>query len=178
MTDQVRILLRDDDGGAFAVSGFGRPEDFAPQIARFHSADLAFDGVVPAGAGELLVFTPVAPSPLGTALIREAHDVLLLLAYHTPDDDAMLAFDAGITDEYSRFYATRGVHYTGAFRVDGLGGGRLGEILCIDGVASVEEAERLCSEDLPPRIVEIEDECRTYQDREASRFLLWLQPKP
>jgi hypothetical protein len=100
----------------------------------------------------------------------------MVFAYHAHDDAEMLAFDARITDEYTAFYATRGVRYSGVYRAEALGLRCLGEILAFAGVHSAKEGEKLGSEDLSPRIVEIEDECRTYQDREAARFSMWLLP--
>jgi hypothetical protein len=61
--------------------------------------------------------------------------------------------------------------------VSGLGPPCLGEIIVFRGAGSIEEAERAGNEDLPQRIVDIEDECRTLQDREAGRVVLWLLPK-
>jgi hypothetical protein len=100
----------------------------------------------------------------------------MVFAYHAHDEQAMLEFDARITEEYSAFYATRGVHYAGVFHADGLGERRLGEIIAFDA-ASVEEAERMGNDHLPQRIVDIEAECRTLQNPEASRLVLWLAPR-
>jgi len=180
MSQRVRVLLHLGEDGAFTLSSRAAPDELAATVARFRSADVVLDGDgLHRSADEVLVYDLAAASPLDPDVLQRPHDLLMVFAYHVPDEAAMLAFDARITEEYTRFYAQRGVLYTGVYRVDGgaLGGGRLGEVLAWDGVASVEEAERLGSEDLPQRIVDIEDECRALQDREASRFVLWLQPK-
>jgi hypothetical protein len=173
----VRIRLRSDDGGAYALTASGVPEELGRQLGRHQSADVLLGAADGGGADETLVYRPAALSSVGLEVLSRPSAVLMVFAYLAHDEQEMLDFDAGISEEYTAFYATRGVHYSGVFRADGLGGQRLGEIIAFDA-ASVEEAERMGNDDLPQRIVDIEDECRTLQDREASRFVLWLVPRP
>jgi hypothetical protein len=176
VSDDVRILLHTGDAGAYALTARGVPEELGAEVGRFRSADVLLGAGDGTHGGETLVYSPVALSPLGLDVVQRPAAVLMVFAYHVHDEQAMLDFDAGITEEYTAFYLSRGVHYSGAFRVNGLGGQRLGEIIAFDA-ASVEEAEKLGSVDLPQRIVDIEEECRTLQNREASRFVLWLVPR-
>ena len=178
--DQVRILLHQDSAGSFEFVGRGVPDDLDAELARFHSADVVLGSGAVTGRGatdEMLVYTAAAPSPLGTEMLGRPHDLLMVFAYYVLDEAAVLEFDTRITEEYTRFFQTRDVHYAGLYHVSGLGDTLLGEIVAWDGVRSIEEAERLGNDDLPRRIVEIEDACRALQDREASRFALWLTPK-
>ena len=176
MSDVVRILLHTGDGGRYAVNAGGVPDELAAELQRYRSADVVVgDGSAPP-ADRTLVFTAVALGPAGMGALGGNSDAILLaFGYHAHDEAAILAFDARITEEYTAFYLTRGVTYTGVFHLEGADTPPLGELLVFDA-ASLEEAERLGSEDLPQRIVDIEDECRTLQDREASRFSLWLVP--
>ncbi len=96
--------------------------------------------------------------------------------YHPLDEATLFAFDARITEEYTALYAARGVSYMGTFRVVGPDGPCLADFMVFE-TASQAEAERLGEEDLPGRIVAIEDECRTLQDRERRRYVLWLIPR-
>jgi hypothetical protein len=182
MSDIVRIVLRGDDSGAYTVGGArGVPDELAATLQRFRSADVVLDGAPatpPVGEHAVLQFVMASPSPLGHGVVGGPHDALVAFAYHAHDDGALLAFDERITDEYTRFYATRGIRYAGVYRVEAhdLGLVCWGEILAYDGVHTVEEGDRLGNQDLPPNIVAIEDECRTHQDRAAPRVVLWLFP--
>jgi hypothetical protein len=161
------------------VTAPGAPGDLATELQRYRSADVVVgDGAstAPESTADLtLTLTSVAPSPADVGTLSGHDGVLLVFGYHARDEQAMLAFDARITEEYTAFYLTRGVTYTGVFHLDGPATPPLGEIIAFDA-ATVEDAERLGNEDLPQRIVDIEDECRTLQDRDASRFSLWLVP--
>ena len=172
----VRLVLR-SDGGAYAVTANGSPDELLAALQRFRGADVLLDGGdggAPAGDDAVIELTMASPSALGHSVVSSPHDMLAVLAYHAHDDGELLAFDARITEEYTAFYAARGIRYSGVYRLQGLGMRSFAEILAYDGVHSIEEADRLGNEDLPPAIVAIEDECRAHQDRSAPRFLLWL----
>jgi hypothetical protein len=81
--------------------------------------------------------------------------------YHPLDEGALFAFDARITEEYTALYAARGVSYPGTFRVVGPDGPCLADFVVFE-TASRAEAERLGEEDLPARIVAIEDTSIAY----------------
>jgi hypothetical protein len=178
MNDEVRILLHAGDRGRYAVTTSAVPDGDGDRLGQYRSADLSLGNGTGSGGADLTVlFRSAAPSSLGTAVLQAPNGLLMAFAYHAFDEAAMLAFDARITDEYTSFYAGRDIDYLGVFRVSGLGPPCLGEIIVFRGAGSIEEAERAGNEDLPQRIVDIEDECRTLQDREAGRVVLWLLPK-
>lgn len=174
----VRIDLYDDaDAGAFAVETLARPEgEASPADLPGLSADVSLNGGAAQGGARSLVFRPAVSSPVGTAPLARAGGMVSAYLYHPKDDAEILAFDARITEEYSAYYAARGIYYTGTYHVDGPDGPCIGETMAYD-VASREEADRLGNEGLSERIVAIEDECRSLQDLTRRRYLLWLTPR-
>lgn len=173
----VRIdLYADAEAGACSLSVLALPEGLASvDDLPGRSADLILDGAPPKTSARSLTFATAVSSPLGTAVLAPPGRIFFAYLYHPIDEQAILDFDARITDEYSAFYAGRGVYYTGTYRVTGPDGPCIGEIVAYDS-ASRAEAERLGNEDLTARITTIENECRALQDRARRRYGLWLVP--
>lgn len=177
----VRIDLHDEpSAGTHAVSVDAAPQGLAsPSDVSAGSATITWDGTnggaAAAPAESTLSFHTAVASPLGLEPLSRDPSLLYVYMYHPRDTEEILAFDARITDEYTAYYSERGVHYCGTFHVEGgpLGSG-IGEIVTFD-TADRAEAERWCTEGLSERIVAIEDECRTLQDRARPRYVLWLQ---
>ncbi len=175
----VRIdLYAAPSAGTHAVEVKAAPPELASaDDLPAGSATISLDGSIPsnAAAATTLSFRTAVASPIGLDPLRRNPALLYVYMYHPLDTGEILAFDARITGEYTAFYGERGAHYCGTFHVDGSPlGSSTGEIIAFDTADRVE-AERLCSEDLAERIVAIEDECRTLQDRSRPRYLLWLQ---
>jgi hypothetical protein len=178
MSMDVRIDLYPTRAtGAYTLDVIARPEGLAsPTDLPGQSADLILDDTPPRGEAHSISFTRAVPSPCSLATLAPRGRVVMTYLYHPLDEATLLAFDARITEEYTAWYATRGVSYLGTFRVVGPDGPCLADIMVFE-TASQAEAERLGEEDLPARIVAIEDECRTLQDRERRRYVLWLIPR-
>jgi hypothetical protein len=178
MSMDVRIDLYPNRAtGAYTLDVIARPEGLAsPTDLAGQSADLILDDTPPRGEAQSISFTRAVPSPCSLATLAQPGRVVMSYLYHPLDEATLFAFDARITEEYTAFYAARGVSYMGTFRVVGPDGPCLGEFVVFE-TASQAEAERLGEEDLPARIVAIEDECRTLQDRERRRYVLWLIPR-
>jgi hypothetical protein len=178
MSMDVRIDLYPDRAtGAYTLDVIVRPEGLAsPTDLPGQSADLILDDTPPRGESYSISFTRAVPSPCSLATLALRGRVMMIYLYHPLDEGTMFAFDARITEEYTAFYAARGVSNLGIFRVVGPDGPCLADFMIFE-TASRAEAERLGEEDLPARIVAIEDECRALQDREQRRYVLWLIPR-
>lgn len=178
MSMDVRIDLYPNRAtGAYTLDVIARPEGLAsPTDLPGQSADLILDGTPPRAEAHSISFTVAVPSPCSLTTLAQPGRVVLAYLYHPLDETTLLAFDARITEEYTAFYAARGVSYLGTFRVVGPDGPCLADFLVFE-TASRAEAERLGNEDLPARIVAIEDECRTLQDLQRRRYILWLIPR-
>jgi hypothetical protein len=178
MSMDVRLDLYPDGAtGAYALEMIARPEGLAsPHDLPGQSADLILDGTPPRAEAHSLSFTVAVPSPCDLTTLAQPGRVVLAYVYHPLDETTLLAFDERITSEYTALYRERGVFYLGTFRVVGPDGQCLSDFLVFE-TASRGEAERLGSEDLPTRIVSIEDECRTLQDLQRKRYILWLIPR-
>ncbi|HXA43764.1 MAG TPA: hypothetical protein VNV65_12730 [Candidatus Solibacter sp.] len=168
----VRIDLLPDGSGPYRLAVTARPEGLAsPSDIDASSGDLAV------GADEgrrSLVFEPWVPSPTGVDAVAAARPpIALVLLYQAKDEEAMAAFDERITEEYSAFYADRGVSYGGLCRVAGPHGSSLGELLGFE-VPDMAVALRAANDGLSDRIVAIEDECRLYQDLDRPRYTIWM----
>jgi len=174
----VRIDLFDDLAvGTHAVSVQAAPAGLAASSdIPAGSASVTLDsGPATVAAAMTLSFRRAVASPVGLDPLRRDPALLYAFLYHPVDTEAILAFDARITAEYTAFYGERGIHYCGTFHVDGSPlGACIGEILTFD-TTDRAEAERLCSDDISERIAAIEDECRTLQDRDRARYVIWLQ---
>lgn len=121
-----------------------------------------------------LVFEPWVPSPTGVDAVAAARPPIALVAlYQAKDEAVMAAFDERITEEYTAFYAERGVRYGGLCRVVGPHGTSLGELLGFE-VPDMAAAVRAANDGLSDRIVAIEDECRLYQDLDRPRYSIWM----
>jgi hypothetical protein len=93
--------------------------------------------------------------------------------YKPKDRNDLLAFERRIEPRYADYYAELGVHYAGLFDVAGMGAGYVAEILSFD--RPLAEAKQFVDDYEPsPDIAAIEEECRTLQNREDARYLLWL----
>jgi hypothetical protein len=176
----VRIdLYEEPSAGTHVVEVEAAPAGLASAgDVPARSAAITWDGdgtASPAPGVTALTLRTAVASPVGLEPLRRNPALLSVYLYHPLDTAEILAFDARITDEYTAFYGERGVYYCGTFHVDG-GPLRscIGEILTFD-TADRAEVERRCSEGLSERIVAIEDECRTLQDRSRPRYVLWLQ---
>jgi len=178
MSMDVRIDLYPNRAtGAYTLDVIARPEGLAfPTDLPGQSADLILDDTPPRGEAHSLSFTRAVPSPCSLATLAQPGRVVMTYLYHPFDEATLCAFDARITEEYTALYAARSVSYLGTFRVVGPDGPCVADFVVFE-TASQAEAERLGEEDLPARIVAIEDECRTLQDRERRRYVLWLIPR-
>jgi hypothetical protein len=178
----VRIdLYQEPSAGTHAVSvdaapqGVASPDDVPAVSATITWDDAGNGAAATAPAETTLSFRRAVASPVGLAPLHRDPPLLYVYMYHPRDAEEILAFDARITDEYTAYYGERGVHYCGTFHVEGGPlGSCIGEIITFD-TADRAEAERWCTEGLSERIVAIEDECRTLQDRARPRYVLWLQ---
>ena len=174
----VRIdLYPGRDTGAYTIEVIALPEQMASATdLPGQSADLILDDAPPErGAALSLSFTRAVPSPCRLATLALPGRVVMIYLYHPLDEATLLAFDARNTQEYTALYSLRGVSNLGTFRVVGPDGHCLADMMVFE-TASRAEAKRLGEEDLPARIIAIEDECRALQDRERRRYLLWLLP--
>ena len=163
--------------GAYTLEVIARPEGLAsPADLPGQSANLVLDDTPPTGEVYSLSFTRAVPSPCSLSALAQPGRVVLAYLYHPLDDAAMFAFDARITEEYTALYAARGVSNLGTFRAVGPDGPCVADLMVFEA-ASRAEAERLAEEDLPARIVAIDDECRALQDRDRQRYVLWLIPR-
>jgi hypothetical protein len=176
---QVRLdLYADADAGAYSLAVVAHPAGLAStDVLAGRSADLILDSALPKHGARCLTFATAVASPLVISAVAQPGRIVFAYLYHPLDEQALLAFDARITEEYSAFYAVRGVFYTGTYHVTGPAGGCIGELLAYD-TASRERAQRLGTEDLSECIIAIEDECRALQDRARRRYGLWLLPRP
>ena len=165
--------------GAYRVLVKAAPEGVAsPTEIPEESADLIDGGEdVPAASGARSVaLTFETPSAVARTVAHRPGCVLYLYCYSAPDAEALAAFDRRIGEEYTTFYASHGIYYSGLMRAEGAGLPPLAELMAIEA-DSREAAERQLDLPLPERIVAIEDECRTLQDRQRSRYTLWLTPR-
>jgi hypothetical protein len=178
MTMDVRLDLYPDGAtGAYALEMIARPEGLAsPHDLPGQSADLILDGTPPRAEAHSIPFTVAVPSLCSLATLARPGRIVMAYLYQPLDETTLLAFDARITEEYTTLYTERGVFYLGTFYVVGPDGSCLGDFLVFE-TASRAEAERLGNEDLPARIIAIEDECRTLQDLQRKRYVLWLIPR-
>ena len=177
----VRIdLYPSAERGAYAVVVKAAPEGVASAAdIPGQSADLLVDAseaTPPAADAQSISFTFWTPSALGHSVVRQPGRVLHIALYSAPDAEAMAAFDRRITEEYTSYYATQGIYYSGLLRAAGERIPPLAEFLAIDAT-TLEAAEQRITLPLPERITSIEDECRTLQDRESPRYVLWLIPR-
>jgi hypothetical protein len=163
--------------GASTLEVLAHPEGLAsPDDLPGQSADLILDETLPRVEAHSLPFTVAVPSSCSLVTLAQPGRVVMAYLYHPRDETAMLAFDARITKEYTAFYREYGMFYLGTFHVVGPDGPCLSDFWVFE-TAIKAEAERLSNEDFPARIVAIEDECRTLQDRQRKRSILWLIPR-
>src|SRR4051794_32072169 len=175
---EVRIdLYAEAQPRAYTVDLLPRPRPRpGPGDLLARSADLVLDGAPVKPGARSLVFTPAVTSPLGLGVLERPGCILTAFLYHPKDDDALLAFDARITEDYSAFYATRGVYYTGTFRAVAPDGPCIAEILIYD-TADRAEAEEMGSANLPAHITAMAEEGQEFQDLARRRYLIWLIPR-
>ena len=175
---EVRIdLYAEAQIGTYTVDVLPRPRPRpGPGDLLARSADLVLDESAAKPGARRLVFTPAVTSPLGLGVLERPGCIVTAFLYHPKDDTALLAFDARITEDYSAFYATRGVYYTGTFRVVGPDGPCIAEILVYD-TADRAEAEEMGSVNLPPHITAMAEEGQALQDLARRRYLIWLIPR-
>jgi hypothetical protein len=186
--DQRKVIVMDvrldlypsAERGAYTVVVKAAPEGVAsPADIPGRSADLFVDAgeaASPAADAQSIAFTFWTPSVLGRSVTRQPDRVLYVYLYSAPDAEAMAAFDRRITEEYTSYYATQGIHYSGLLRASGARVPPLAEFLAIEAT-TLEAAEQRLARPLPERITSIEDECRTLQDRASTRYVIWLIPR-
>ncbi len=159
--------------GAWSLQAFDLPdgETTSPTLP-FSSADLRS---VPkkTTSAKRLAFAEALLTPFASTFMADDVKTVYMYIYQPKDREQTLAFERRIEPRYQDYYAERGCWYAGLFDVDGLAGPYMGEILAFR--ASLGEAKNFVSGFEPAEdIAEIEDECRTLQERELPRFLLWL----
>ena len=162
-----------DDTGPWSVEAYELPDKAQPSTAfPVASADLQPESAKAAGT-KRLVLTEVLLTPFAHMAMSDDAKTLYLYMYQPKDRDRTLAFEQRIEPRYQDYYAGVGCFYAGLFDADGLPGTYLGEILSFK--TSLVEAKGFVESFQPaPDIEQIEDECRTLQERELPRFLFWL----
>jgi hypothetical protein len=178
----VRLdLYPSAERGAYAVVVKAAPEGVAsPADIPGQSADLLVDAseaAPPAADAHSIAFTFWTPTVLGRSVFSQPGRVLYIYLYSAPDAEAMAAFDRRITEEYTRYYAAQGIYYAGLLRASGEHIPPLAEFMAIEATTFEAAEQLLLTLPLPERITSIEDECRTLQDRQSPRYMLWLIPR-
>lgn len=162
-----------DDTGPWSVEAYELPDKARPSTTfPVASADLQPESAKAAGT-KRLVLTEALLTPFAHMAMSDDAKTLYLYMYQPKDRDRTLAFEQRIEPRYQDYYAGVGCFYAGLFDADGLPGAYLGEILSFK--TSLVEAKGFVESFQPaPDIEQIEDECRTLQERELPRFLFWL----
>src|SRR5260221_8061232 len=133
----------------------GRPEGLAfPTGLTGQSDGLILDDTPPRGDAHSISFTRAVPSPCSLATLAQPGRVVMTYLYHPFDEATLCAFDARITEEYTAFYAARGVSYLGTFRVVGPDGPCVADLMVFE-TASQAEAERVIEDGFAERVVVI-----------------------
>jgi len=170
-------LYADDQMGAYTVEVQVGPKDRASaDDLPAQSGDLLLDAVPARPEARRMAFTPVVLSPFGNEPLTRPTRLLCAYLYHALDEPAILALAGRIMEGYARFYATRGVYYSGVFRVVGPAGPCLAELIAYDA-DNREEANRLGGENMPDFINAIDDEYHHLMDLESPRYIVWLRPR-
>lgn len=124
----------------------------------------------------MLTFARKTSNPLGNGPLAEPDRIISTYLYDARDEREIFAFDERISEDYTAYYASRGMYYLGVYSVDGPLKPQLAEF-SVYATSDPEEAERIGSDDLAAYIVAIEDECRALQDRSRPRYVISLLPK-
>src|SRR5258708_15803440 len=153
---QVQIDLYPEAGqGAYDVEVQAGPKDLGSAgDLPAQSGDLSLEVRPEKPRARRLTFTTVVPGPFGSEPLTHPGRLLCAYLYHALDEAAIISLAGRILDGYSRFYATRGVHYAGVFSVAGPAGPCLAELIAYDA-DNREEAMRIGGENLPPFITPI-----------------------
>ena len=173
MGADLYLELYSEREGSWSVEAYDLPEMERPSTAfPFASADLSQEasGGTPA---RQLILREALLTPFADTVKSDSTKSIYVYMYQPKDRNQTLEFERSIEPRYQDYYATLGCFYAGLFDVEGLPGGYLGEILSFE--ASLGEAKGFVESFEPaPDIARIEDECRTLQERELPRYLLWL----
>lgn len=165
--------LYGDDTGRWSVEAYDLPDKEHPSATLpFTSADLQSRQSHRLGV-KRLILTEALLTPFFDMVKAEDAETLYLYMYQPKARDQTLAFEREIEPRYQDYYASVGCFYAGLFDVEGLPGAYLGEILSFR-TSPVKAKGFLESFEPTPEIEQIESECRTLQERELPRFLLWL----
>lgn len=159
--------------GTWSVEAHDLPEKEQPSARfPFASAELRLQVSDRPGARQL-VLKEALLTPFADIVEDDSTKTIYLYMYRPKDREQTLAFERKIEPRYQDYYAALGCFYAGLFDVEGLTGAYLGEILSFG--SPLGEAKRFVESFEPaPDIARIEDECRTLQERELPRYLLWL----
>lgn len=173
MGADLYLELYSDRRGPWSLEAYDLPQREHPSATLpFASAELS--PLVPDAPGaKRLVLREALVTPFADVVKSDSTKSVYVYMYQPKDRDQTLEFERSIEPRYQDYYATLGCFYAGLFDVEGLPGGYLGEILSFES-ALAEAKEFVESFEPAPDIARIEDECRTLQERELPRYLLWL----
>lgn len=173
MGPSLYLDLYSGAGVKWSVEAYDLPERERPSVTfPFASAELS-PQVPEAPSAKQLVLRGALLTPFADMVESDSTKSIYVYMYQPKDRNQTLEFERSIEPRYQDYYATLGCFYAGLFDVEGLPGGYLGEILSFE--AALPEAKGFVESFEPaPDIARIEDECRTLQERDAPRYLLWL----
>ena len=170
-------LHGDDASGAYLVEVEAAPSGVAgPGDYPFASADVSALDEEPAKGDRLLRFVQAVASPLERRALDRGR-LLSVYVYQPRDRDEILAFDRRITERYTEFFAEHGELYAGTFLCEELGSAWVAE--WTGWLADDREAASALIDPstYPADIAAIVEECRSLQNRDRERYVLWLRPR-